>query len=44
MIAPEVGGGFGSKLQIYGEEIALRVGLAQARAAGQVDRDAHARA
>ena len=37
-IAPEVGGGFGSKLQIYGEEIAAGVGVAQARAADQVDR------
>ena len=40
VIAPEVGGGFGSKLQIYGEEIVARVGVAQARAADQVDRDA----
>ena len=39
-IAPEVGGGFGSKLQIYGEEIVLRVGVAQARAPDQVGRDA----
>ena len=40
VIAPDVGGGFGSKLQIYGEEILLAWVLAQARPAGQVDRDA----
>ena len=27
-IAPDVGGGFGSKLQIYGEEILLALGVA----------------
>ena len=43
VIAPEVGGGFGSKLQVYGEEVLARLVLAQARAPGQVDRDAHRR-
>ena len=40
VIAPEVGGGFGSKLQIYAEEIVLRLGRAQARPPDQVGRDA----
>ena len=40
VIAPEVGGGFGSKLQIYAEEIGCALGVAQARPAGEVDRDA----
>ena len=40
VIAPEVGGGFGSKLQIYARGDRLRVGVAQARPPGQVDRDA----
>ena len=38
VVAPDVGGGFGSKLQIYGEEILLRPRASSA--AGQVDRDA----
>ena len=40
VIAPEVGGGFGSKLQHLRRGDRLRVGGAQARASGEVDRDA----
>ena len=39
VIAPDVGGGFGQKLQVYGEELHRLLGVAQARPAGQVDRD-----
>ena len=37
MIAPDVGGGFGSKLQIYAEETLVCCVRAQARPAGEVD-------
>ena len=39
-VAPEVGGAFGSKLQIYARGDRLRVGVAQAGAPGEVGRDA----
>ena len=40
VIAPEVGGGFGAKLQIYGEEILLLAPPRKLGRPGQVDRDA----
>ena len=38
VIAPDVGGGFGSKLNIYAEEFAAVAALERARRAGEVDR------
>ena len=38
VIAPDVGGGFGSKLQVTAEEVLGRAGRPQAGPAGQVDR------
>ena len=38
VIAPDVGGGFGSKLNVYAEEVLCLVVAKQARPAGQVDR------
>ena len=40
VIAPDVGGGFGSKLNVYAEEFAIAQASRLTRAAGQVDRDA----
>ena len=40
VIAPDVGGGFGSKIFIYAEECACLLRLEEARPAGQVDRGA----
>ena len=39
VIAPDVGGGFGAKLQFYREEILAHGDREPARPAGQVDRD-----
>ena len=39
VIAPDVGGGFGAKLQIYREEVLALVLASEARQADQVDRD-----
>ena len=39
VVAPDVGGGFGSKLNTYGEEAVLVRPRPQAQAAGEVDRD-----
>ena len=44
VIAPDVGGGFGSKLDVYAEEALALVLRAEARPPGEVDRGAHARA
>ena len=43
VIARDVGGGFGMKGQVYPEEAVVRVGGAQGRPAGQMDRHALAR-
>ena len=40
VVAPDVGGGFGSKLNCYAEEFIARGGLAQAGRPGEVDRGA----
>ncbi len=37
VIAPDVGGGFGSKIYIYPEEIVVPVGLQAHRRSGQMD-------
>ena len=37
VIAPDVGGGFGSKIFLYNEEVVLLVGVAAAQAAGALD-------
>ena len=37
-IAPEVGGGFGAKINIYAEEYVVAASVEAARDAGQVDR------
>ena len=41
VIAPDVGGGFGSKINVYAEEFALAQASRLLRAAREVDRDAH---
>ena len=40
VVAPEVGGGFGSKLQVYGEEVFACYASREAQPADQVDRHA----
>ena len=40
MVAPDVGGGFGAKLQVYGEEALVRRARQAPGPPGQVDRDA----